>query len=180
MSRLATVALLVTAWTGSLSATTLAHTTLDDLITKSTAIVRGKVLGSRSELRGSMIYTFVRIRVDERWKGPAEQSVEVMIPGGSAVGYHQRVTGAPQLVEGSEHVFFLWTGRSGSIRLYGLAQGVLDVSKNANGELVVARGLVGATMLDVKGQAVRDEPFTMRMSDFTTCIQRQLAGGTGR
>lgn len=180
MSRLTTLALSLAAWGGCASATTLAHATLDDLISKSTAIVRGKVTGSRSEMRGSMIYTFVRIRVEERWKGPAESFVEVMVPGGSAGGYRQRVTGAPDLTEGAEHVFFLWTGKSGVVRLFGLAQGVLDVSRNAQGEVIVARGLVGAPMLDDKGRAVRDEPFTMRMSDFSVRIQKTLAGGPGR
>src|SRR5690348_15396834 len=93
---------------GTLEATTLTRASLDDLIQKSTAIVHGKILGSSPVSRGQVIYTSYRIQVLERWKGAQDAQVEVMVPGGMLNGIRQNVSGAPQLSEGSEYVFFLW------------------------------------------------------------------------
>src|SRR5258705_12946697 len=68
----------------------------------------------------------------------AAAQVEVQVPGGTFQGQQQNFAGTPQLTEGAEYVFFLWTGPSGATHLLGLSQGVLDVTTNSAGELIVA------------------------------------------
>ena len=50
-------------------ATTVSRASFDDLVQKSTAIVRARVTGSYSAARGSLIYTYYKIQVLDRWKG---------------------------------------------------------------------------------------------------------------
>jgi len=119
-------------------ATTLSKASFDDLVQKSTSIVRGRVTGSYSVSRATSIYTYHKIQVLERWKGLAAAQVEVQVPGGTFQGQQQNFAGTPQLTEGAEYVFFLWTGPSGATHVLGLSQGVLDITTNAAGESIVA------------------------------------------
>src|ERR1043166_5054713 len=64
-------------------ATTLTRASFDDLVQKSTGIVRGRVVSSSGASLGSMIYTYYRIQVLDRWKGPAATQVELQVPGGA-------------------------------------------------------------------------------------------------
>jgi hypothetical protein len=54
-----------------LAATTLERLNLDQLISRSTGIVRGRVLDARTELRGRIIYTKYRFQITDRAKGDA-------------------------------------------------------------------------------------------------------------
>src|SRR5213593_3473341 len=112
-------------------ATTLTRASLDDLIQKSNSIVRGRVVGASASAKGVLVYTYYKIQILERLKGPAADQVQVQVPGGSFNGIRQNIAGAPQLADGSEYVFFLWTGPSGATHLLGLSQGVLDVVKDS-------------------------------------------------
>ncbi len=56
------------------SATTLQKLTMSDLITQSTAIVRVKVTGASTALRGRDIYTTYQFQVLETLKGTAQTS----------------------------------------------------------------------------------------------------------
>src|SRR5689334_4694696 len=84
---------------GMLSATTLQQLTLDDMIQKSTAIVRARVTGSQTAYfatgHGSDIYTHFQLQVLETWKAPAnDQTItDVAIPGGVVNGVRQLVAG---------------------------------------------------------------------------------------
>ncbi|MGH9659931.1 MAG: hypothetical protein ACRD96_15385 [Bryobacteraceae bacterium] len=161
---------------GVLQATTLTQASLDDLIRKSTAIVRGKVVSTRSALRGSLVNTYVKVTVLERWKGPVEPSVEVVLPGGTVGGVNQDIAGVPDVDPGVEYVFFLWTGKSGAHHLLGLSQGVFDITLNGQGQRMVSRGRVDAVLIDAAGRVVRDEPVTLRLSEFSTRVRETLGG----
>ncbi len=157
-------------------ATTIARATMDELIEKSTAIVRGKVLRVYGVRNGGLVSTHVRVGVIERLKGPESAEVEVVLPGGTAGGVVQKVSGVPQLVEGAEHVLFLWTGRSGQTRLLGLGQGVLDLGKGAGGEAMVTRQAIDAYVVDPNsGRAAEAESVSLRYADFTARVKRVLA-----
>ena len=69
------------AWS-SVRATTLRLLTTDEMILQSTAIVRAKVVGSRSAFRGPDIFTYYQLQVVESWKLSGAQQVEVAVPGG--------------------------------------------------------------------------------------------------
>jgi hypothetical protein len=182
MHRIVALWLCLAATVASVGATTLTRASLDDLIEKSTAIVRGRVVSASPAIRGSAIYTSVKIQVLERWKGSQEGQVEVIVPGGTAGGLRETVTGAPDLVVGTEYVLFLWTGpRTRVTQLLGLSQGVLDLMTNSKGETVVVRSTVDATLLDSSnGKQVRHEPMQMRLNDFSSRVTKTLSGGANR
>ena len=159
-------------------ATTVSRASLDDLVEKSTSIVRGRVVSSYSASHGSMIYTYYRIQVLDRWKGPVSTQVEVQVPGGTFNGQQQNFAGTPQMTEGGEYVFFLWTGPSRATHLLGLSQGVLDVITNADGEPIVAGQVTDALVLQsATGQATSQQLVRMKLSDFSSRVSGALNGG---
>ena len=96
----------------SLCATTLEQLSMDDMIRKSSVIVRAKVTGTYSTSRGGEIWTFYRLQTIESLKSsgkssgkPSDQPLsEVAVPGGVAAGVRQTVDGAPSLNVGQEYV----------------------------------------------------------------------------
>src|SRR5437764_538528 len=59
------------------SATTLEKLSLDDMIAKSTSIVRGRVQGCNGEYKAPIIYTHCKVAVSEHWKGAAPAVADV-------------------------------------------------------------------------------------------------------
>lgn len=140
----------------SLPGTTLEKLSMDQLIERSTAIVRGTVLDAYPMQRGSVIYTTYRVRVSQTLKGAAPSTIEISVPGGQMNGVRQSFSGSPTLDRGVEYVVFVWTSRSGINHTLGLAQGVFDVKPGANGALMLSRGVIDAQMLDANGVQTED------------------------
>jgi len=158
----------------SLSATTLQQLTFDDMIQKSTAIVRARVTGSQSSARGADIYTHFRLQVLETWKSSGRATTEVAVPGGVAGGIRQIVTGAPELKPGQEYVLFLWTGRSGLTQVIGLSQGLFKVSEESSGGAVAQRPPATEPMLDPSGSPVEDRAVRIQLQDLRARVLRVL------
>jgi hypothetical protein len=164
-----------------LQAATLERLSLDEMIEKSTAIIRGRVVGSGSGFDGVVIYTRFTVQVLEKWKGPDVPQVEVVVPGGTASGLRQTFSGTPRLAPGNEYVFFLWTGRSGLTHVIGLSQGVFDLKSDGDGGMVAFRTASTEAMLDTKtGQVISDESLRMRLRDLRARVASRLAGRTIR
>jgi hypothetical protein len=160
---------------------TLERLSLDDMIEKSTAIVRGRVTGSYSALHGSIIYTHFTVQVQERWKGAETQQMDVVVPGGTSGVYRQTFTGTPKLTGGGEYVLFLWKGASGLTNIIGLSQGVFDLKRDGKaGEALAVRPAAAEVMLDSSGRAVKDEPVQMRLHALRERITTTLARGGGK
>ena len=175
--RISLLGLCLVAWFAPASAAILERLSLDDLTMKSTEIVRAKVVGSSADFRGSIIYTHWKVQVLERWKGADRSMIDVLIPGGSARGLHQDVSGAPKLLMGKEYLIFLWTSRSGSTYITGLSQGLFELGKNRSGELVASRAASGEPMLDrATWTPVKDESIQMRYTDITSRVSA-IGGG---
>jgi hypothetical protein len=173
---------LLVLWLGSslapLRGATLERLSLDQMIEKSTAIVRGRVLGSYTAYRGSSIYTHYRLQVSERWKGSQQAGVEVVVPGGTAGGIRQSYSGVPRLTEGKEYVLFLWTGPSGATQIIGFSQGVFELPKKAGGEMTAYRAASADSMLDAStGQPVREDALEITLSALSRRIVTTLAKG---
>ncbi len=163
--------------TTSLPATTLERLSLDEMITKSTAIVRGKVLSLRAEARGPVIYTHFAVEVLERWKGPEAARVEVALPGGSMPGQQQSFAGTPALVPGREYVLFLWTGKSGMTHVIGLSQGVFSLKSDGKGGMVAARSASSEAMLDSRtGRMVNDVSIQMGLGELRSRVAVVVSG----
>ena len=63
MKRCVMIALAVAAWVLPLPGATLERLSLDDMIARSTTIVRGKVTASWAAFTGSVIYTHYQVQV---------------------------------------------------------------------------------------------------------------------
>jgi hypothetical protein len=159
----------------SMCATTLEQLSLDDMIQKSTAIVRAKVTGTYSASRGSNIWTFYRLQIIETLKPSKQTFTEVAVPGGVAGGVRQTVDGAPPLTVGQEQVLFVWVGASGLPQLIGLSQGLFSVSKDASGNIVLTRPAAAERMLAQNGQPVDDQPMGIQLTDLRSRV-RKLSG----
>ena len=129
-------------------ATTVIKASLDDLIEKSTSIVRGKVVGTYNTGQGPLVYTYYKIQIEQTLKGTAATQIDVQVPGGSFRGVQQNIAGVPQLTVGTEYVLFLWMGPSKTTHLLGLSQGVLDITTDASGAVIVVRQASEALALD--------------------------------
>jgi len=167
------------AWSmAQLGAATLSRLSLDDMINQSTSIVRARVTGAYTATRGPIIYTFYQAQVVARWKGAGQAAVEVAVPGGTANGYRQAFPGTPQLTEGKEYIFFLWTSKSGLTQIMGLTQGLFDLSEDASGVQTAVRGATSNSMLDPRtGQLVKDQSIQMQLKDLGVRIATTLAKG---
>ena len=158
-------------------ATTVTRASLDDLIQKSTSIVRGCIAGSSSGSHGSLIYTYYKIQVLERWKGANDDQLQVQVPGGSLNGIQQNIAGTPQLALGAEYVFFLWKGPSGAMHVLGLSQGVLDLVKDSSGATILVRQPSEVVAVDsTTGLSGSQDPLQMKLSDFSSRVNKALKG----
>lgn len=166
----------------SVFSTTLEKLALDDMILKSTEIVRGRVTSISALRRGALILTQVRVTVTERWKGPEAASVDVFLHGGTFQGLRQTFSGTPDLQEGSDYVFFLWAGKSGNRQIIGLSQGVLDIrvpasepGKPSGSVQLLAHRAAIADMIDAKTEQPVDDPgFTIKLDQLRARVNRVL------
>ena len=66
-------------------------------------------------------------------EGPAQSTIDVMVPGGTAKGMRQTYPGVPQLVTGKQYVLFLWKSSKGATYPMGFTQGVFNLLQDASG-----------------------------------------------
>ena len=161
----------------SASASTLQQLSLDDMIRLSTVIVHGKAQPTFSAYRGAIVYTHYQVQVSETLKGPADNQIEIVVPGGAANHLQQTFAGAPTLVPGQDYVLFLWTSKSGLTQVIGLSQGLFIVTANAAGQAIVTRPAATERVVNAAGQPVTDSDIQMSLSDLRTRIRTVLAGG---
>jgi hypothetical protein len=160
---------------------TLQQLSLNDLILKSTMIVRGTIQpGTTAALRGSLIYTHYQLALTTAYKGTPGQTIDVAVPGGVLNGMSQPVAGAPTLTAGKDYLIFLWTSKSGLTQVIGLSQGLFNVTTNAQGAVTISRGATSSPMLNSSGNAVADSDLQMPLAQLASTIQTTLAGGSGQ
>lgn len=159
------------------SAATLERLSLDELVEKSTTVVRGRLHSPRAAFHGPVIYTHWTVEVLERWKGPEASRLDVVVPGGVAGGLRQTFSGAPVVQQGGEYVLFLWTARNGLTHLVGLSQGLFAVAKDTSGAEVASRPAAAAAMLDPKtGRVVSDGSVRLRLADLRARVAASPGG----
>ncbi len=153
-------------------AATLERMSLDEVIDKSTAIVRGRLAGSYVAQHGQVIYTHYTITVSDRMKGSAASQVDIVVAGGTLGKTTQTFPGSPTLTIGQEYLFCLWTSKAGLTHVIGLSQGLFNVSTDAaSGEVTISRGPTDSAMLDgATGRPVMDRPVRMRLRDFSVRV----------
>jgi hypothetical protein len=158
-----------------LQCATLQRLSLDDMIAKSTSIVRGKVTTSWAAFSGPIVYTHYTIQVSERFKGSGGNTVEVVVPGGVANGVRQSFAGTPSFQPGDELVFFLWMGKSGRNQVIGLTQGLFSLAGDGAPDPLATRAASRELMLDSSGRPVKDQTLRMRLSELRSRISSSPA-----
>ena len=159
---------------------TLEHLSLDEMITQSTSIVRGKITGSWAAFSGPVIYTHYTVQVSERFKGSASSNIEIVVPGGVANNLRQSFAGAPELQGGSEYILMLWTGSSGATQIIGLTQGLFSLAKEP-GDPGATRAASREQMVDrVTGRNVKDQTLVMKLSELRAHISRNTGAAKGQ
>jgi hypothetical protein len=172
-----TIALALTMCAGVVCAATLERLSLADMIAKSTAIVRGKVVSCYAASAGPIVYTHYSVQVSERYKGSAGTTVDVAVPGGTVNGLRQTFAGTPAFNPGEEYVFFLWTGKSGITQVIGLTQGLFAVARDSSGDPMLTRAATRELTLDsATGRPAPSERLTMHVSELRALIASALAG----
>jgi len=116
--------------------TTLQVLPFQGLVEKSHLIIRGTVISSTGSMKDSHIWTRYRIRVKETVKGPHQEEVEFLQPGGKMGKYQTFVSGAAEFSTGEEFCFFLWQSKNGNYQILGLEQGHFDLIPFGNQTLV--------------------------------------------
>jgi hypothetical protein len=174
MSR--TALLLVLSLSGcALQAATLEKLTLDEMVARSTAIVRARAVTASALWIGPTIYTRTHFQVLETWKGPNAAAVDVTEPGGSIGSAAQEYSGVPHFTPGQEFVLFLWTGPSGRTQVIGLSQGIFSVERPSGGAATVRRKPSGGLMLAPgAGAPVTDEEVVMPLSSLAAHVHAAL------
>src|SRR5271157_5153149 len=147
------------------AATTLQRLSVDDMVAKSTGIVRATVTPVSSFQRNGMIYTAYRLAVRETLKGSPVATIEVAVPGGDFHGLHQTVAGSPALRPGGEYVVFYWTGPRGTSYIVGLGQGLFEIHADAAGEVVLTRRAMSSEVFGAEGGQTPDHGLTLRWKD---------------
>ena len=161
----------------ALPAATLERLSLDEMIIKSTAIVRGKVLDSHAVSTGPLINTYYHVQVSETLKGPARGSVEIQVPGGVVNNTRQSFAGVPQFNVGDEYVFFLWAGKTGGTEVIGLTQGLFSVASGGAADPMTTRAASREVMLDrTTGKPVQDQTIAMHLSELRSRIKYIMTG----
>jgi hypothetical protein len=160
-----------------LPAATLERLSLEEMSLKSSAIARVRVLDSYAAAYGSNIYTHYRVEVSERWKGPDQTELDVVVLGGVAGGVRQSFSGAPKLTAGREYLLFLWKSPSGLTHIIGFSQGVFDIQRGQTGETMAVRAAASEQMLDSSGRPVRDRAVNLKLSELRQRVSRSLAAG---
>ncbi|HMD47448.1 MAG TPA: hypothetical protein VKG79_00050, partial [Bryobacteraceae bacterium] len=116
------------------------------------------------------------VQVTSTFKGTAGTTVDLAVMGGVANGSRQIFAGAPELVDGQDYVFFLWTGKSGLTQIIGFSQGLFRAASNSSGQVILMRAAATEPMLNAAGQPVTDSDYQISLSSLRSRIQSVLMG----
>ena len=135
----------------SARATSMVPQSLDELSTKSDAVVRVTTLATRTEWRNRVIVTIARMRVAEVLLGSLTPGAEIDVAtlGGTRDGVELRVAGVPHFTAGEDDVLFLGagTGTVADWQVTDLAQGKFEVAHDAAGhEYLTRRDMEGVEL----------------------------------
>ncbi|HYL98422.1 MAG TPA: hypothetical protein VEZ90_05660, partial [Blastocatellia bacterium] len=125
------------------SATTFITPSDDTLIIESRGIVRGRVLstGAAYDEATGFVFTYVKIKVKEVFKGNISSSIIVLKEVGGQAGAHGTlIFSRPQFTQGEQVLLYLDTWPDGSLRVRDQFLGKYSISKDAaTGEFMVER-----------------------------------------
>jgi hypothetical protein len=138
---------------------------LAELAQAADLVLLGRVTGQQAgwDAAHRSIVTEVSIKVEDCLKGQARPGAVLKLHrlGGTVDGIGMRTIGEPAFADGEDTLLFLSSGAGGMLRVVGMAQGKLTVSRDPRiGERVVQQDLRGLSLLerDAQGAAHIVEP----------------------
>ena len=167
---------ILVALASALSATTLEKLTFDEMVAKSTQIVRGRIALSNVQQHGAIYYSHYRVQVSEQYKGAAAKTIDVVLPGGTIGRSQQTFSGVPTFPTDTDLVLFLWTSKSGLTHIIGLSQGIFTVTKDAAGQTIFSRGSIQEGLIDARtGRPASDAGMRFTSQEFSSRVRGQGA-----
>ncbi len=140
---------------GPLMATTITKMELPALVKASDSIVQGRVEGVESRFESDrMVYTYIRVVVEEPLKGERSRSILVRQLGGKVGAMTMWIAGSPRFKEGDQVIVFLRNRRNGTFDIVGLNQGKYDIVD----DFAVAN-VSGVSIMDPKTGTISDTGF---------------------
>lgn len=140
------------------AATTLMRAGLEKLTADNQLIVQGRVLDTRSYWNDdhTFIFTDIRVTTDDVLKGPSRTSeVTFTLMGGTVGDITTLIIGGPEIVPGSEYVFFLGRadlpGGISRLTVRDHSQGVFNVIVDRAGRRVVSQAIHDPLVPDENG-----------------------------
>jgi hypothetical protein len=144
-------------WTPA-RATTLVRQGLESLVRENRDIVLGQVQEIHSAWNAdhSFILTDVRVRPTQLLKGDrTSRDVTFTVMGGTVGDITTLIVGGPEIVPGSEYLFFLsredLPGALGRSTIRGLMQGVFDVVDTPSGKRAISQAAQHPLLPDASG-----------------------------
>jgi hypothetical protein len=140
--------LLALTFSRSLDASVVVPATLDELAGEADLIVHARVahVDTRQAPRTLRVERVVSLDVVRALKGSPDETVQVVLPGGTFGRYRTVVPGVPEVTEGDEVVLFLRGSATTGPQLVGFTQGFLRVQVDpSTGERIVAAPVAAGT-----------------------------------
>jgi hypothetical protein len=101
------------------SATTAIQPSDADLVIGARAIVKGEVVGISTGLQNEVVFSYIRLRVEEVWKGNLSTGEIVLKqPGGEFGNHGTMIFGMPRFATGKKVLLYLDTWHDGSLRVH--------------------------------------------------------------
>ncbi|MBI2685496.1 MAG: hypothetical protein HYX27_04205 [Acidobacteria bacterium] len=164
---------ILAALAATLTGTTLEKLTFDDMVAKSTQIVRGRISLTNVQQHGPIYYSHYKVQVSEQYKGTPAKTIDVVVPGGTIGRNQQTFSGVPSFPADTDLVLFLWTSKSGLAHVIGLSQGVFEVTKNTAGETIFSRGAIQEGLVDARtGRPANDTGMRFTAGEFAARVGR--------
>ena len=134
----ALLALITTIWLAApIAASVVVPLTLEQLTREAMTIVDGVVAEVRAVAGPAGAERLVLVRVASTWKGAAQETLYVRLPGGRLGRTETVVAGAPVVDAGERAVWFLAAHPRGGHVVLGLHQGVFRTQARTDGAMVV-------------------------------------------
>jgi hypothetical protein len=110
-----------------------------DLVIGARAIVKGEVAGISTGLQNEVVFSYIRLKVEEVWKGNISTGEIVLKQPGGELGNHgTMIYGMPRFEVGKKVMLYLDTWHDGSLRVHQWFLGKFNIDKDAfgNNEIV--------------------------------------------
>jgi hypothetical protein len=113
------------------TATTAIQPSDADLVIGARAIVRGEVLGISTALQNDVVFSYIRVKVEEVWKGELSTGEIVLKqPGGEFGNHGTRIFGMPRFAAGKKVLLYLDTWHDGSLRVHQWFLGKFNINND--------------------------------------------------